>query len=701
MNERRKKEHHNLVKRIGVALENTQQRTALANTVSRARNARFDVPPDFEEKRLRARESKEVSIDGLTENLSIFTQKIDSLGGKIFRAQTGKEAVDYVVNLAKERGVKLIVKSKSLTSEEINLNEAIEEEGIQVAETDLGERIVQLNHERPSHLTAPAVHRTKEEVAQIFAKSIGKEVPADLDEIMKVARRTLRDMFLQADMGIVGVNVAVAETGSIIVVTNEGNERLVSSLPPLVVAIMGWEKLVGTMNDALNVLEVLPKSATGQEITSYVSFITGLSSFGDTDSREFHIVILDNGRTRMLEEGFKDALYCIRCAACMNTCPTFKVVGGHVFGHIYPGPIGIPWTSGVHSFEAAAEFSPLCISCGLCEEACPVSIDIPMMIAAVKQKDIEINGQLKVNRMLGDSETLARRLSSVAPLSNWILRRRLVKNVVERLTGIDKRRPFPSFQRNTFTKWFKTHSSVGEKKVAYFVDIFANYNDPEIGKSAVEVLEYNNVKVVLPEQRSSGMPYVSYGDLKSARDIAEFNIEAFAPLVKEGYEVVASEPTAAFCLKHVYPTLLKSKESELVAEHSHELFGYLLSLSSKGEFNTGFKRKFSGTIGYHQPCHSKPLTQDRPAAKILEMIGFKTRIIDHGCCGMAGTFGLKKGVGGYDLSMAVGEELFQDFKKGDLDYGVTESSVCRMQIEHGSGAEVAHPVRLLRDAYRG
>ena len=289
-----------------------------------------------------------------------------------------------------------------MVSEEIRLNDALEASGIGVVETDLGEWIMQLAHEHPSHLIAPAVHKTREQVAELFSKEFGYELPPDPVELVKVARERLRQSFIDADIGISGANVAIAESGTLVIVSNEGNGRLVTTLPPLHIALLGVEKIVPTLDDATAILKVLPRSGTGQKITSYVSFVTGPSRSADIEltltvgvhgPKELHIVLLDNGRwaTRADEE-LHEALHCIRCGACSNVCPPYQIVGGHAFGHIYTGPIGLIMTAMHHGLNNAAGPQSLCVSCNACETVCPAEIPIPRMILDVRARVKEAYG---------------------------------------------------------------------------------------------------------------------------------------------------------------------------------------------------------------------------------------------------------------------------------------------------------------------
>jgi iron-sulfur cluster protein len=697
--------YKNLNKKISDTLREVSQRHALLSAVERGRNARLEALEHIsggEAFRYEVREVKERCIEKLMELLSQFTEKASERGAKVYFAKTGEDACNYILNLAKEKNAQTIIKSKSLTSEEIELNHPLEQAGLQVIETDLGERIIQMAEEKPYHLVFPAVHKTAAQVAELFSKESGEQVTEELSDIMSLMRRTLRPIFLNADMGITGANVAIADTGAIVVETNEGNGRLVSSVPPVHVCIMGVEKIVESIEDAMKMILAHPVSAVGQMLTTYVSFIAGRSPLASEDGREFHIVILDNGRFQMRQDPwFREALNCIRCGACMNICPTYGVLGGHVFGYIYPGPIGIPWTAQAHGLNQAAEFSDLCISCGLCKEICPADIDIPMMITKVKHQILQKESQPFVNKVLMASESFAKVACATAPLSNWILRNKMVKILIEKFVGIDRRRSLPKFTRKTFEKQFRKISGktdvVSENKVAMFIDYYANYLAPELGLYATHIFKKAKIEVVLPKQKSSGYPYISYGELDRAKKAASYNVQQLFPLVKEGYDVISTEPTAVYAIKFVYPKLLAySAESKRVAAKTFEFFEYVMKLNKEGILlfppQITERRKF----GFHIPCHQRTLSSAAPTLNLLRSLGFDVQVIETGtCCGMGGTFGLKHGPLGYDLSTTVGEPLFELFRDRGVDAILTESSVCKMQLEDATGLEVLHPLELI------
>ena len=316
-------------------------------------------------------------------------------GGKVLWCADGESATRAIVSLAKEKGIQLAVKSKSMLSEEIGLNEALEKNGIEPVETDLGEFIVQLAGERPYHIVAPALHKSRHDVADLFAEKLGMERSDDPHQLTAAARRVLRAKFLLAGMGISGANFVVAESGAVVLVENEGNIRLTTSLPRVHIAIAGIEKLIPRAADLAVFLKLLGRSATGQHLTSYTSFLAGARRPGEMSGpEEFYLLLLDNGRTRILADQEKrQTLYCIRCGACSNVCPVYRRVGGHTYPGTYSGPIGAILTPQFHGagYEPALPFASSL--CGACAEVCPVKIDIPRMLLALRRETKKVSAR--------------------------------------------------------------------------------------------------------------------------------------------------------------------------------------------------------------------------------------------------------------------------------------------------------------------
>lgn len=627
-----------------------------------------------------------------------FAEEVRKNGGKVLLARTGRDVVDYVEKVARRANSDVIIKAKSLTTEEIDFDHELERRGVKCVETDLGELIVQLAHERPIHLVAPAAHKSVDDIAEIINRELGLGVPAEHVAILKGVRGYLRPIFLSAEIGVTGGNIGVAETGTVVIETNEGNGRLVSSSPRIHIVVIGREKIVPSWKEVASLVSGHAISASGQKMTVYVSAITQHVPFaGSSDGREMHVIILDNGRRRMAEDPwYADALNCIRCGACMNICPTYGILGGHVFGHIYPGPIGIPWTAEVHGLDEAT-FSHLCISCGLCKEICPIDIDIPMMIAKVKQEEVDRKGQMRANWFFASSETLAWLASSTAPLSNWVMKKPFSRYMMEKVFGVDRRRKLPTFARRRLRERLEgaPDGDGTSGKVVFFPDIYADYNDPELGVMAVKILRFLGYSVALPRLKWSGMPYISYGEVRKAAKVAEYNLRLLEPYLREGYQIVSTEPTAVYMMRGPYQKLVPAEESAIAAGQSFPFFEFIEGKLERLRLKVGVDA--GGPVGFHISCHDRSLTEGRSAIKFLERAGYQVKVVETGtCCGMAGTFGMKSGTLGYDLSMAVGQMLFQLFRASGCRIAATESSVCSTQINEGTGLRVLHPLKMVR-----
>ena len=356
------------------------------------RNAIDEVGEEaWEEWREEARQIKIHTLDHLDYYLELLYDNVTAAGGQVHFADDAAEANAIVSHLARRAGVKVATKSKSMVSEELELNSVLESIGVDVYETDLGEYIIQLAGEAPSHLVAPALHKSKEDVAELFAEKLGVPYNEDIEVMARAARVALRDKFMEADLGISGANFVVAETGTLVIVTNEGNGRLCTSAPRMHIGITGMEKVIPSMQDLATFLRLLPRSATGQRISSYVSMVTGPRREDDEDGpEEFHLILVDNGRSRMLRDPkLREALYCIRCGACLNICPIYQRVGGHAYGWVYPGPIGAvvsPMLTGLKESKTLPQASSLC---GACREACPIKINIPRMLLELRHRTAE------------------------------------------------------------------------------------------------------------------------------------------------------------------------------------------------------------------------------------------------------------------------------------------------------------------------
>ncbi|HEX6728617.1 MAG TPA: LutB/LldF family L-lactate oxidation iron-sulfur protein [Pyrinomonadaceae bacterium] len=377
-----------------VALADTQLRGALRKATSQFGKRRLEAArglSNWEDLRSQARAIKDETLSNLDKYLEEFVSKAEARGVQFHWAVDASKANEIIVGLINERNARTVVKSKSMTTEETHLNEALEKAGAQVVETDLGEYIIQLAHETPSHIIAPAIHKTKQQVAQLFTSELGTAPTDDIAELTRTARQTLRDRFAAADVGISGVNFGIAETGTILLVENEGNIRLTTSLPRLHIAVMGIEKVLPRFADLDVFLKLLPRSGTGQKLATYQSLITGVKrSAEDEGPEEVHVVLLDNGRSRMLAHPVtRQSLACIRCGACLNSCPVYQQIGGHAYGSVYPGPIGSVITPQLIGLQKAAQLPYASSLCGACREVCPVKIDIPRLLLHLRAEITE------------------------------------------------------------------------------------------------------------------------------------------------------------------------------------------------------------------------------------------------------------------------------------------------------------------------
>lgn len=423
----------------------------------------------WEELRQSGHELRLHTIEHLGEYLEMLEGKVEQAGGCVHWARTAEEARNIVLEIARSHAVKRIVKVKSMVTEEISLNPELERAGITVLETDLGEFIVQLAGERPSHITGPALHMRTEEIAELFRNKLGVDVGPDAVQMSKIAAGRLRHEFLKADMGISGGNFLVADTGTLVLVTNEGNGRMCTTLPKVHVAIVGIEKVIPDWQSLAIMLSLLPRNATAQKMTAYVSLITGVypDSLGENPG-EFHLVLLDNGRTAMLEDHLlRETLLCIRCGGCLNACPVYNTVGGHAYGSTYPGPIGAILTPQLLGFQAAGDLAFASTLCGACNDICPVKIPITEILLQLRQQVAEqrIKGSQGQQPLLRVGAGTAARVMGSTRLYTWGTQLlRLVQlpfrreGWLPRLPGPLSRwtmsRPLPAFQAD-FRSWWR------------------------------------------------------------------------------------------------------------------------------------------------------------------------------------------------------------------------------------------------------
>ncbi|MBE2976006.1 LutB/LldF family L-lactate oxidation iron-sulfur protein [Priestia megaterium] len=392
-------------KRVDDGVNNAFMRFAVSSAQERLRSRRLDAAEElgnWEEWRALGEEIRQHTLENLDYYLEQLTDNVAKRGGHVFFAQTAEEANEYIKDVARKKQAKKVVKSKSMVTEEIHMNAALEELGCEVIETDLGEYILQVDdHDPPSHIVAPALHKNKEQIRDVFQEKLSYKKTEKPEELALHAREMLRKEFLSADIGITGCNFAIAESGSISLVTNEGNARLTTALPKTQITVMGMERIVPTFEEFEVLVSLLTRSAVGQRLTSYVTALTGPRLPGEVDGpEEFHLVIVDNGRSAILGTEFQSVLQCIRCAACVNVCPVYRHIGGHSYGSIYSGPIGAVLSPLLGGYEDYKELPYASTLCAACTDACPVKIPLHELLHKHRQRIVEKEGKAPISEKL-------------------------------------------------------------------------------------------------------------------------------------------------------------------------------------------------------------------------------------------------------------------------------------------------------------
>jgi L-lactate dehydrogenase complex protein LldF len=462
--------------RVEGALHDTSLQTALERATGRFTGLRagaLEALSSADDLRAQARAIRARTLAHLDELLVRLAANVEAHGGAVCWAYDGAEARRYIADLIRARGVRTIVKSKSMASEEIHLNAALEQAGAEVVETDLGEYIIQLAGETPSHIIAPAIHKTREQVSDLFVRHLGVPPTDDVPTMTQTARVALRQRFLNADMGISGVNFGVADSGAVVVVENEGNARLTTSVPRIHVAIMGIERIVEHIEDLGVMLQVLARSATGQKLSVYTSIISGPARPGEPDGpEEFHLVLLDNGRSRMLGGNCAEALMCIRCGACLNVCPVYQSIGGHAYGGVYSGPIGAVLTPLLQPDLPEGYLLPQASSlCGACQEVCPVHIAIPDMLLRLRADAVRAGkaapaerAGIRAYRSAMTNPSLYRAGGKLASIGTRLLARKgRIRHLPLPLLGEwTRERDFPALALKTFTERWEERGGESE-----------------------------------------------------------------------------------------------------------------------------------------------------------------------------------------------------------------------------------------------
>ena len=682
---------------IQAALDNPNLSRALGrfSEAYRISRAKAYEGIDFESVRRRIVATKGWAASHLEELAAQFTRQAEARGSKVFRASDAAAVADYVIGVARSRGIEAVVKSKSMASEEIHLNHRLEEAGVKVAETDLGEWIIQLAGDRPSHMVMPAIHLTKEQVAEIFSHEVNQRLSSDIPRLVRVARDELRGKFLAAGMGITGANIAVAETGSLVIVSNEGNARLVTTLPPVHIAIVGIEKLVATFSEIVPILTALPRSATGQLMTSYVSVLTGPAPNTDGTAKELHIVLMDCGRSAMARDPhFAEALQCIRCASCLNVCPVFRLVGGHVFGKTYTGGIGTILTAWFDRLRQADEIQSLCIQCGNCAEVCPANIDIPGLILELRRRLVAERGQPAVERaafsVINNRPLFHSLLRAAQLLQKPLVRDGFIRHLPAFLNDLCEARSLPAIAETPFHQRFANVVQLpGREKAAFHAGCLIDFVYPEMGEAVVRILNRAGIEVLFPSgQTCCGAPARYAGATQAAEESVLRNREAL--LDGQPRYIVSACPTCAVTLQ----------EDPQLAGRLIDFSSLVKKLVDDGRL-TLTENEEAALVTYHDSCHLKRrLHASEPPRELLQAAGYRLAEMYESdmCCGMAGSYSLKQP----EISGRILQRKLENAAATGAPVIATDCPGCALQLRGGldkAGApmQVRHTAELLAE----
>jgi L-lactate dehydrogenase complex protein LldF len=728
----RTNEHQPFEERLEQALEDQNMHRALerfAPSWRASRVAVFGTEEDeygpnysFAHMRSALHEAKDYAIEHQPELIAQFKARAEAAGAIIYEAHTAEDANRYIYELCQRKGIDLVVKSKTMVSEETELNYYLEARGIKAVETDLGEWVAQLAHERPSHMVMPIIHKTRQQVGALLSEATGREISReDIAEQVAVIRVEHRKSFLNAGMGISGANALIAESGTVMIMTNEGNGRLVTSLPPVHVVMAGYEKLIGTFADAMTQLRLLARSATGQQMTSYTTFITGPA----TPGKEVHIVLVDNGRSEMrADPRFKDALRCIRCAACANICPPYQQVGGHVFGYIYSGAIGLVVTPFHHGLEADAGPQSLCVSCNACETVCPVEIPLPNLILDVRSRVVEAKGLPWLKKVIFGAMArpsvfdIAVRFFSFAQLpvtrgSNYISTRSL--GILGKLPGVRaiaklaSWRSLPAFAIKPLRDRVKaqlpsargaTSQAATERPavtVCYFAGCMIDRLFPEMGEAAIQVLRASGVQVTFPrKQNCCGLIALNSGDRKDCVKMARQTITILEQALEESKAdyIVGATTSCVVTLTQDYIRLFEELQQQGWLQRARALAEKVMDFASfvdhvllaNGTKLPIRKGNDNVVVTYHDSCQSINCLGLRSEARhiIQDALGLELREMPQSdvCCGFGGSTSIEHG----DVSERIMNNKLNNAESTGATVLVADNPGCLMHLRGGVDA---------------
>ncbi len=708
---------------LSEALENTFLRKTLDTFAVAYKNNRENVfkqinAPEIIQKIAAVKDAVAHDLEYYYEK---FKENAQAKGLVVHRATTAEEANEIIVRIAKEAGVRRVAKSKSMTSEETQLNKHLEAENFLVDETDLGEYIVQLRGEGPSHMVMPAIHLSRYEVAEDFSKMTGSTESHDIDHLVKVARKALRSTFIEADMGITGANFCVVETGSFATCTNEGNARLVSTLPRVHVAIAGLDKLVPTLDDAMNALQILPRNATAQLLTTYVTWFTGPGQWQGPSTtgqqKEMHLVFVDNGRTALAKDPlFSQIFRCVRCGACANVCPVYRLVGGHRMGYIYIGAIGLILTYFFHGKEKAKVLAQNCVNCEACKNVCAGGIDLPRLIREIRVRCSTEQGspmEASLVSAVMKNRTLFHKLLTFAKYAQLPFTRggAYQRHLPAMFFSKHAFKALPAIAKQSFRDQFAALQpalSQPRLKIALFAGCAQDFIYPEHLKAAMKIFSRHAVAVDFPMQQSCcGLPLEMLGQRETSIAVAKQNIFAFDA---SKYDAIVTLCTScASHLKHSYTDIIAHAitEGEDTKERCRRFTEKVIDFSSFVYITLGLGakdfEKSHEKVTYHASCHlCRGLgVSKEPRALIGIAAEYVPSKEEDVCCGFGGSYSVKFP----DISKNLLEMKLHNAKETGASRLVVDCPGCVMQI--GGGAEkqqqalkVSHMAELLAENLR-
>ena len=640
-------------------------------------------------------EAKDAAVARMDELYEAFRRNAEKNGTRVHLVSTAQEANELIAAIARENEARKIVKSKSMTAEETLLNHHLEAEGFEVIETDLGEWIIQLRGEGPSHMVMPAIHLSRYQVADLFSDVTGQKQDSEIERLVKVARRELREKYVEADMGISGANFALADTGTIGLTTNEGNARLVTTLPKVHVALVGIDKLLPSVHEALLINRALPRNATGQQITSYVTWITGPNACASApdNTKVMHIIFLDNGRRALAQDPvFSQVLRCVRCGACANVCPVYRMVGGHRYGHIYIGAIGLIVTYFFHGREKARNLVQNCINCGACKEVCAAGIDLPRLIKEVHARVQDEEGHPLTSLLLGKV------LRSRKLFHSLLRSARVAQKPITDETRYLRHLPFIFLKQHDFRalpaivdrpfreRWpaMKPKLENPSRRVALFSGCLQDFVYPEQLEAAVRMLAERNVAMEFPmDQSCCGLPVEMMGEKQASVDVARQNILALPT-----GEVDAIVTLCASCANHLKNGYLNIFENDPAMAPKARRFAEKVQ-----PFSVFFNEVMSSDpqslpandqkCTYHAPCHlCRGLGVRQEPHDLIARAGFEfvPAEEEETCCGFGGTYSSKFP----KISAEILSRKLDDARQTGADVLVTECPGCIMQLRGGA-----------------